>query len=94
MDTTFMNSENIKTSDPHKLLLNQKMNLKWNDNYVALSNLSGYYTWKNIKNSYKNNEFRIPTPTQNEEFELFDGSCFVSDIPDLSEYIIYNIKKD
>ena len=83
-----MNSENIKTPDPHKLLLNQKMNLKRNDNYVALSNLSVYYTWKNIRNSYKNNEFRISTPTQAEEFELSDGSCFVSDIPDLSEYII------
>ena len=88
MDTTFMNSENIKTPDPHKLLLNQKMSLKRNDNYVALSNLSVYYTWKNIRNSYKNNEFRISTPTQTEEFELSDGSCFVSDIPDFSEYNI------
>ena len=53
MDTTFMNSEKIKTSDPHKLLLNltDKMNLKRSDKYVALSNLNIYYTWKNIKKS-------------------------------------------
>ena len=33
-----MNSENIKTSDPHRLLLNltYKTNLKKSDKYVAL----------------------------------------------------------
>ena len=42
MDTIFMNSENSKTSNPHKLLLNllDKINLKRSDKYVALSNLS------------------------------------------------------
>ena len=42
MDTIFMNCENSKTSDPHRLLLNlsNKMNLKRSDKYVALSNLS------------------------------------------------------
>ena len=42
MDTIFMNSQNGKTSDPHKLLLSlsDKINLKRNDKYVALSNLS------------------------------------------------------
>ena len=42
MDTIFMNSQNIKTSDPHRLLLNlsDKINLKRTDKYVALSNLS------------------------------------------------------
>ena len=48
MDTIFMNSENSKTSDPHRLLLNltEKINLKRSDKYVALSNLSTYHTWK------------------------------------------------
>ena len=42
MDTIFMNSENSKTSDPHRLLLNlsDKTNLKRSDKYVALSSLS------------------------------------------------------
>ena len=46
MDTIFMNSENSKTSDPHRLLLNlsEKINLKRSDKYIALSNLSIYYT--------------------------------------------------
>ena len=46
MDTIFMNSENIKTSDPHRLLLNptDKITLKRSDRYVALSKLSIYYT--------------------------------------------------
>ena len=60
-----MNSENSKTSDPHRLFLNlrEKKNLKRSDKYVALSNLSIYYTWKNIKRSYKNNKFEISVPT-------------------------------
>ena len=42
MDTIFMNSENSKRSNPHRLLLNllDKINLKRSDKYVALSNLS------------------------------------------------------
>ena len=42
-----MNSKNSKTYDPHKLLINlaDKMNIKRSDKYVALSNLSMYYTW-------------------------------------------------
>ena len=46
-----MNSENSTTSDTHRLLLNlaEKINSKRSDKYVALSNLSIYYTWKNIK---------------------------------------------
>ena len=51
MDTVFVNSKNSKTSDTHRLLLNlsDKKYLKGSDKYVALSNLSIYYTWKNIK---------------------------------------------
>ena len=38
MDTIFVNSENSKTSNPHRLLLNllDKINLKRSDKYVAL----------------------------------------------------------
>ena len=59
MGTIFMNSKNSGTSDPHRLLLNlaDKINLKRSDKYVALSNLSIYYT------SYKNNKFDISAPT-------------------------------
>ena len=70
-----MNSENSKTSDPHSLFLNlsDKINLKRSDKYVALSNLGIYYAWKNIKKSYKNNEFKLSASTWNKEFELPDG---------------------
>ena len=51
MDTIFINSRNSKTSNSHRLLLNisDKINLSRSDKYVALSSLSIYYTWKNIK---------------------------------------------
>ena len=90
MDTIFMNSKNSRTSDPHRLLLNltYKINLKRSNKYVALSNLNIYYTWKNIKKSYKNNKFKISAPTWNEEFQLTDGSYSVSDTEDYFEHII------
>ena len=54
--------------------------LKRSDKLVPLSNLSIYYTWKNIKKSYKDNKFKISAPKWNEKFELVDRSYSVSDI--------------
>ena len=64
-----MNSENSKTSDPHRLSLNltDKTDLRQKDKDIVLSNLSIYYTWKNIKRSYKNNKFKISALTWNKE---------------------------
>ena len=89
MDTIFMNSEKSKTSDPYRLLLNlsDKIYLKKSDKNVALLDLSIYYTRKNIKMPHKNNKFKTSAPTQNEEFELPDGSYSASDIKDYFKYI-------
>ena len=79
-----MNSENSKTSKPHFLILNltDKLDLRRGEKSIALSILSIYYTWKNIKSSYKNNKCKISVPTWNDEFEL----------PDL-DHILYPIFK-
>ena len=84
-----MNSGNRQISDPPRLILNlsDKTNFKRKDNYVALSNLSIYYTWNNIKKSYENNKFKISAPTWNEEFELPNGSYSVPD------FRVYHQKK-
>ena len=89
MDTIFMNSKNSRTSKPHILILKftDKLDLRFGEKVIALSNLSIYYTWKNIKSTY-NNKFKISAPTQNDEFELPDGSYSVSDIQDYFEYIL------
>ena len=90
METIFMNSENSKTNEPHKFVVNlsQKLGLRSSNNNVALQNLSIYYTWKNIRKQYKTNKLKIIAPTWNDEFELSDGSYYVSDIQDYIEYII------
>ena len=90
MDTIFMNSENSRFSEYHVLVLKltDKLDLRRGQKTVALSNLSIYYTWKNIKSSYNNNKFKITAPTWNEEFDLPDGSCSISDIQDYFEYIL------
>ena len=54
---------------------------------VALSNPSIYYTWKNMKNSYKNDKFKISASTWNDKFELSNGSYSISDIQDNFDYI-------
>lgn len=42
MDSVYMNSENIKTFDPHRLALNlaDKIDLRQSDKYIVMSNLS------------------------------------------------------
>ena len=87
-----MNSKKSKTSKPHILILKltDKLDLRRGEKSIALSNLSIYYTWKNIKNSYNNNKFKISAPTRNDKFELPDGSYSVSDIQDLLGYILIN----
>ena len=90
MDTIFMNSENSKISDPHRLLLNltDKRNLKRSDKYVLLSNTSIYCKCQNTRKSYKNNKSEISAPTWNDKLELLDGSYCVSDIKDYFKYIM------
>ena len=90
MDTIFINSENSRTLKPHILTskLANKLNLRFDEKVTALSNLSIYYTWKNIKSSYNNNKFKISARTWNDEFELPDGSYSLSDIQDYCEHIL------
>ena len=92
MDTIFMNSDNSRTSEYDVLLLKlaDKLDLRRGQKSVPLSNLSIYYTWGNIKSSYKNNKFKISAPTSSDEFELPNGSYLISDILDYFEYILKN----
>ena len=89
MNTIFMNSESSKTPKSHVLILKltNKLDLRIGEKIIALSNISIYYTWKNIKNSYNNNRFKISAPTWNDKFKLPDGPYSVSDIQDYFEYI-------
>ena len=53
-----------------------------------MSNLSSYYTWRNIESSHNNNKFKISAPTWSDEFELPGGSYLISDIQDYFQYIL------
>ena len=54
-----------------------EINLKGSDKYIALSNLNIYYTWKNIKKSYKN---------KNLKHQVRHG---VKSLNDLIDHILY-----
>ena len=90
MDTIFVNSENSRTSEYHVLVLKltDKLDLRRGQKSVAFSNLSIYYTWKNIKSSYNNNRFKLSAPTWSDEFELPDRSYSISDIQNQFDYIL------
>ena len=85
-----MNTENSKTSEPHrfKLDLTDKLNLKNPNKNMTLANLSIYYTWENIQSEYNNNKFKISAPFWNDPFDLPNGSYSISDIQDYFEFII------
>ena len=90
MDTIFMNTENSRSSEYHVLALKpaDKLDLRRGQKSVALSNLSIYYTWKNVKSSCNNNSFKVSAPTWSQEFKLPDGSYSISDIQEYFEYIL------
>ena len=69
------------------LKLTNKLDLRIGENSIALSNLSIYYTWKNIKTSYNNNKFKISASIWNDKFELPDGSYSLSDTQDYFKHI-------
>ena len=90
MDTIFVNSKQSKSSKPQVSILNlaDKIDFQRGEKSIALSNLSIYYAWKNMKNTYNNNKFKISSPTWNDEFELRDGSYAISNIQDYFEFIL------
>ena len=57
MGAIFMNSENSRISEYHVLVLKltDKLDLRRVQKIVALSNLSIYYIWKNIKTNICSN---------------------------------------
>ena len=95
MNTIFMNSKNTRTSEYHVLMLKltDKFDLRRGEKSIALSNLSIYYTWKNIKSSYNNNIFKISAPKWSDEFEFPDGSYLISDIQIILSIFLRNIMK-
>ena len=82
MDTIFFNSENSKTSEPHVLIL------KLADKLDLIRDESIDHTWKNMKSSYNNKNFKKSGPKWNDKLELPDESYSISDIQDYVEYIL------
>ena len=96
METFFMNSKNSKTNEPNRFKydLTDKLNLKNPNKNMALGSLSIYYTCKNVKSTYNNNnKFKISAPTWNETFDFPDRSYNIPEIQDYIEYIIKNTNK-
>ena len=71
-----MNTLNSKTNESNRFIyqFTDKLNLKNPNKNMAVANLSIYYTLKNIKSEYNNNNFKISATTSNEIFTLDDGS--------------------
>ena len=96
MKPKFMNTENSKTNEPHKFILSmsQRLDLRSSTKHVLFENLCTfmYLINNNIKQLYKSNKIKKITLTTNDNFELPDGSCSISDIQDYFQLIIKKIK--
>ena len=91
METFFMNTRNCKTNESHRFKydLIDKLDFKNPNKNMALGSLGIYYTWKNVKSTYyNNNKFKISAPTWNKTFDLPDGSYNISEIQDYIECVI------
>ena len=90
MEKIFMNTANSKTKHSNKFVYNftDKLNLKNPNKNIALTNLSIYYTWKNVKSDYNNNKFKISAPTCSDTFDVPDGSYSIAALQNYFEYII------
>ena len=62
--------------------------MKKNDEYVAFSNISICYAWKNMKKSYKKDKFKISVQSWNHNFDLSGGSYSVLHAQDYSQHFI------
>ena len=85
-----MNTANSKIKNSNKFVykLIDKLILKNPDKNIALTNLSIYYTWKNVKSDYNNNKFKISAPTWNDTFDVPDSSYSIAALQNYFEYII------
>ena len=85
-----MNTLNSKTNESNKFVyqFTDKLNLKNPNKNIALANLSIYYTWKNIKSEYNNN---------NPKYLLQLGMMnlvYLTDLIFVSEYILNTSSKN
>ena len=85
----------MENSKAHVLILKltNKLDLRRSEKSIALSNLSIYYTWKNINSSYDNNKSKISAPIWNDEFELPDGSYSITNIQDYFGFLSKSMEK-
>ena len=80
MEATFMNTGNNETNKLFKFVLNlsKSLGLKIWNKHVVLQNLSIYYTWKNTRQQYTDNKFKVVAPKLNDWFKLPVGSYSMS----------------
>ena len=89
-----MNSENSKTSQLHVLILKltNKLYLRIGKNFIALSNLSIYCTWKNIitinlKNLHQHRMINLNYQMDRILYQIFKIILSRFDKPSLQKYV-------
>ena len=93
MYTKFMNSENSKTPEPHRLLLNlsDRIYLKKNDKYIALSNhkILVYTIHGKIQKVYKNNKVNSNTAGLFEDSFFMEGVNLKTNLISIQLYTVF-----
>ena len=90
MNTIVLTNSNAGTSDKYKLSLKLTSTMRLDDCLVCVSDISMYYSWPNIKSSYKNNTFKYKRTADNKEFDVKipDGSYEIRDINNYLHFVM------
>ena len=82
MDTIVLTTANSSTAEQHKYSYKLTNTIHLKGHKICLSNLSIYYTWKNIKAEYNNNvmSYHVIDHNKTKVIVLPDGSYSINDI--------------
>lgn len=80
MDTIALTTTDCETSSSHMLSYKLENSMQLKNNYVCMSSLSLFYTWKNIKASYGNNSLKYHVKDKLVDVIFPDASYTIDDI--------------
>ena len=90
MNSIVLTTATSGTEEAHRFSYKLTNPMIIKDSLVCLSNLTLYYTWRNIKASYNNNTFSYTRYSEVFTFQIPDGSYSIRDINNYIHFVMRN----
>ena len=90
MNTIVLTNSNAGTKQNNKLCLRLTTPMRLENCVVCVTDISLYYSWPNIKTTYRNNTFKYKRTADNKEFDVIipDGSYQIKDINNYLHHVM------